>query len=63
MMIINLYYYLIDSGSNSESGPNSPPTGNNSQASPTAGSNTPIQEVIYLIDKINFINCYLYILT
>ncbi|XP_024939817.1 histone deacetylase 4 isoform X4 [Cephus cinctus] len=35
---------LANSGSNSESGPNSPPTVNNSQASPTAGSNTPIQE-------------------
>lgn len=34
-----------DSGSNPESGPNSPPTVNNSQASPTAGSNTAIQEV------------------
>ncbi|XP_020712488.1 histone deacetylase 4 isoform X12 [Athalia rosae] len=33
-----------DSSSNPESGPNSPPTVNNSQASPTAGSNTPIQE-------------------
>ncbi|XP_025162173.1 histone deacetylase 5 isoform X11 [Harpegnathos saltator] len=33
-----------DSGSNPESGPNSPPTVNNSQASPTAGSNTAIQE-------------------
>ncbi|XP_047351521.1 histone deacetylase 4 [Vespa velutina] len=31
-------------GSNPESGPNSPPTVNNSQASPTAGSNTAIQE-------------------
>ncbi|XP_046467928.1 histone deacetylase 4 isoform X6 [Neodiprion pinetum] len=35
---------LANSGSNPESGPNSPPTVNNSQASPTAGSNTPIQE-------------------
>ncbi|XP_044597333.1 histone deacetylase 4 isoform X5 [Cotesia glomerata] len=35
---------LANSGSNPESGPNSPPTGNNSQASPPAGSNTPIQE-------------------
>ncbi|XP_011701273.1 PREDICTED: histone deacetylase 4 isoform X7 [Wasmannia auropunctata] len=33
-----------DPGSNPESGPNSPPTVNNSQASPTAGSNTAIQE-------------------
>ncbi|XP_072745239.1 histone deacetylase 5 isoform X8 [Anoplolepis gracilipes] len=33
-----------DSGSNPESGPNSPPTVNNSQVSPTAGSNTAIQE-------------------
>ncbi|XP_011303801.1 histone deacetylase 4 isoform X6 [Fopius arisanus] len=33
-----------DSVSNPESGPNSPPTGNNPQSSPTAGSNTPIQE-------------------
>ncbi|KAI4480596.1 hypothetical protein M0804_010149 [Polistes exclamans] len=33
-----------DAGSNPESGPNSPPTVNNSQASPTAGSNTAIQE-------------------
>ncbi|XP_066595945.1 histone deacetylase 4 isoform X7 [Prorops nasuta] len=33
-----------DSGSNPESGPNSPPTVSNSQASPTAGSNTAIQE-------------------
>ncbi|XP_018353431.1 PREDICTED: histone deacetylase 4 isoform X6 [Trachymyrmex septentrionalis] len=33
-----------DSGSNPESGPNSPPTVNNSQASPTAESNTAIQE-------------------
>lgn len=38
-------FILSDSGSNPESGPNSPPTGNNSQASPPAGSNTPIQEV------------------
>ncbi|XP_034940761.1 histone deacetylase 4 isoform X3 [Chelonus insularis] len=35
---------LANSGSNPESGPNSPPTGNNSQASPTTGNNTPIQE-------------------
>ncbi|XP_029171772.1 LOW QUALITY PROTEIN: histone deacetylase 9 [Nylanderia fulva] len=35
---------LANSGSNPESGPNSPPTVNNSQASPTAGSNTAIQE-------------------
>ncbi|XP_012285218.1 histone deacetylase 4 isoform X3 [Orussus abietinus] len=35
---------LANSGSNPESGPNSPPATNNSQASPTAGSNTPIQE-------------------
>lgn len=37
-----------DAGSNPESGPNSPPTVNNSQASPTAGSNTAIQEVNYI---------------
>lgn len=37
--------FFIDSGSNPESGPNSPPTMNNSQSSPTAGSSTPIQEV------------------
>lgn len=36
-----------DSGSNPESGPNSPPTVNNSQASPTTGSNTAIQEVSF----------------
>lgn len=36
-----------DPGSNPESGPNSPPTVNNSQASPTAGSNTAIQEVSF----------------
>ncbi|XP_072745228.1 histone deacetylase 5 isoform X3 [Anoplolepis gracilipes] len=35
---------LANSGSNPESGPNSPPTVNNSQVSPTAGSNTAIQE-------------------
>ncbi|XP_043491666.1 histone deacetylase 4 [Polistes fuscatus] len=35
---------LANAGSNPESGPNSPPTVNNSQASPTAGSNTAIQE-------------------
>ncbi|XP_011874063.1 PREDICTED: histone deacetylase 4 isoform X3 [Vollenhovia emeryi] len=35
---------LANPGSNPESGPNSPPTVNNSQASPTAGSNTAIQE-------------------
>ncbi|XP_011303794.1 histone deacetylase 4 isoform X2 [Fopius arisanus] len=35
---------LANSVSNPESGPNSPPTGNNPQSSPTAGSNTPIQE-------------------
>ncbi|XP_033221341.1 histone deacetylase 4 isoform X4 [Belonocnema kinseyi] len=35
---------LANSGSNPESGPNSPPTMNNSQSSPTAGSSTPIQE-------------------
>ncbi|XP_011496681.1 PREDICTED: histone deacetylase 4 [Ceratosolen solmsi marchali] len=37
---------LANSGSNPESGPNSPPTVNNPQASPTAGggSSTPIQE-------------------
>ncbi|XP_018353429.1 PREDICTED: histone deacetylase 4 isoform X4 [Trachymyrmex septentrionalis] len=35
---------LANSGSNPESGPNSPPTVNNSQASPTAESNTAIQE-------------------
>lgn len=40
-------YVFTDSGSNPESGPNSPPTVNNSQASPTAGSNTAIQEVSF----------------
>jgi len=42
-----LLIYFLDSGSNPESGPNSPPTVNNSQASPTAGSNTAIQEVSF----------------
>ena len=42
-----LLVYFLDSGSNPESGPNSPPTVNNSQASPTAESNTAIQEVSF----------------
>lgn len=42
-----LIVHFSDPGSNPESGPNSPPTVNNSQASPTAGSNTAIQEVSF----------------
>jgi len=41
-----IFLFSVDtSSSNPDSGPNSPPSVANAQPSPTAGRNTPIQEV------------------
>ena len=60
MSVLEMFVPVEVSGSNPDSGPNSPPGSCNRQASPSAGGrNTPIQEVSYfhrVIEDIMYIS-------